>query len=58
MEHMFEDCKKLKYINLSNFITSNVESMYYMFHNCEELTSIDVTNFDTSKVTTLYVLEL
>ena len=47
---MFYGCESLTSINLSNFITKNVESMDWMFMDCYSLTSIDLSNFITTKV--------
>ena len=38
-------------LDLSNFDTSNVNTMDYMFASCNSLTTLDISNFDTSKVT-------
>ena len=40
-------------LDLSNFDTSNVTTMYEMFTSCSKLTSLDVSNFDTSNVATM-----
>ena len=50
---MFNGCRGLTSIDLSNFDTSNVTNMSYMFYGCESLTSIDLSNFNTSKVTNI-----
>ena len=50
---MFNGCRGLTSIDLSNFDTSNVTNMSYMFYGCESLTSIDLSNFNTSKVTNM-----
>ena len=47
---MFKNCDKLRYANLSNLDTSNVNNMSYMFSGCSSLTYLDVSNFNTSKV--------
>lgn len=39
-----------KYIDLSDFNTSSVESMYNMFYRCKSLEKIDLSNFATSNV--------
>lgn len=38
-------------LDLSNWDTSNVTSMFYMFNGASNLTSLDISNFDTSKLT-------
>ena len=50
MSYMFNNCNKLKNIDLSNFDTSNVEDMSSMFYNCEKLKSLDLTSFNTSNL--------
>ena len=54
MSSMFDDCKKLTTLDVSNFNTSSVTSMDNMFFGCEALTSLDLSNFNTSKVTRMY----
>ena len=49
-EFMFFRCTEITEINLSNFKTSQVTSMYDMFAYCSSLTSINLSNIDTSKV--------
>ena len=53
MANMFQNCKVLTNLDLSNFNTSQVTSMYCMFNGCNALTSLDLSNFDTSKVTNM-----
>jgi len=49
---MFKDCKSLKSLDLSGFITSNyTDDLCDMFNNCHSLTSLNLSNFDTSEVT-------
>ena len=50
---MFNDCSSLTSLDLSNFDTSKVSSMYNMFNMCYSLTSLDVSNWNTSKVTNM-----
>ena len=52
MERMFQDCKTLISLDVSNFDTSNVERMALMFCECESLTELDLSSFDTSKAGT------
>ena len=54
MSFMFNDCKKLTTVDLSEFNTTNVIDMKRMFAGCEAMTSIDVSNFDTHNVKTFY----
>ena len=53
LEYMFNGLKKLKWMDVSNFITSDVLHMRYMFANCEALTSLDLSKWDTSNVTNM-----
>ena len=48
MKYTFYNCKKLKYIDLSSFITDNERNMYGMFCFCESLPKINGSNFDTN----------
>jgi surface protein len=50
MMGMFYDCASLIYLNIDNFNTSSVDSMFHLFYNCSSLTSLDVSSFDTSSV--------
>lgn len=51
MESMFEGCKYMESLDLSNFNTSKVTSMRRMFYNCQSLANLNVSSFDTSNVT-------
>ena len=51
---MFRSCTNLTTLNISNFDTSQVTTMYQMFYGCTNLASLDVTSFNTSQVTTMY----
>ena len=48
--NMFDGCRGLTSLNLSNFDTSNVTDMVAMFRYCNKLTSLNLSNFDTSNV--------
>ena len=48
--NMFWKCSSITEIDLSNFNTSRVESMYNMFRDCSSLTSLNLSNFNTSQV--------
>ena len=37
MNRMFQNCKNLEYLDLSNFNTSNVTQINYMFRGCHKL---------------------
>ncbi len=50
MDNMFEDCRNLTSLDLSNFNTSKVHEMNNMFYNCNSLVSVDLSNLNTSKV--------
>ena len=45
---MFNGCKEIKYLDLSNFDTSKVELMQSMFNGCESLEYLDISNFQTN----------
>ena len=49
-EFMFFKCDKIIEIDLSNFNSSQVTTMYDMFALCKSLTSLKLSNLDTSKV--------
>ena len=51
MRYMFNLCKSLESLDLSNFNTQKVTLMDNMFNQCLQLTSLDLSNFDTQKVT-------
>ena len=53
MSGMFQNCKNLKNLDVSNFDTSNVTDMGVMFHICNSLTYLDLSSFDTSNVTNM-----
>ena len=42
---------KLKELNLANWDTSNVTTMYTLFHNCKSMEVLNVYGWDTSKIT-------
>ena len=48
---MFYNCSSLSSLNLSNFITDNVNDMESMFLLCSNLTSLNLSNFNTNNVT-------
>ena len=57
MNAIFQSCKKLEHLNLSNFDTSNVSDMGYMFNECTNLKEINGLNkFNTSKVNNMKVM--
>ena len=57
MSYYTQPCRdKLKTIDLSEFDTSQVTSMYEAFFQCSNLTSIDLTNVNTSKVTDMEMM--
>ena len=52
-KNMFYKCSNITEINLFNFETLHVTSMFSMFYNCFLLTSLNLSNFDTSLVTSM-----
>ena len=54
MDYFTQPCRdKLKTIDLSNFDTSQVTSMYKAFYQCDKLEEINLTNVDTGNVTNM-----
>ena len=52
MSKMFQGCKELKLLDLSNFDTSKVTNMEFMFDDCNKLIEIKgLENFKTNNVT-------
>lgn len=51
---MFDTCRNLTTLDLSNFDTSSVTDMRNMFSTCNDLKTLDLSNFDTSNVTDMY----
>ena len=49
MAYMFNECRNLSYLGLSNFKSSKVSNMSHMFTNCSSLNSIDLSNLNTSE---------
>ena len=48
------DATDFKYIDISEWDVSNVESMKYMFYDCKELESVgDISSWNVSKVTNM-----
>ena len=52
-ENIFDDCRDITEIDLSNCDTSNVTNMKSMFDYCSQLISLNLSNLDTSKVTNM-----
>ena len=49
---MFSGCENIRYINFSNFSTSNVKNMSDMFYGCSSLNSLpNISNWNTANVT-------
>lgn len=54
LDYLFSDLQSLTEIEgLSNFDTSDIDSMGHMFDGCENLTKIDLSGFDTENVTNM-----
>lgn len=49
LEGMFQLCTNLASIDVSGFITNNVQKFEAMFEGCESVTAIDVSRFNTSR---------
>ena len=54
MSEMFSGCKKLRYLNFSNFKTDKVNNMSYMFYGCSSLKDLDISNFEFNSLTSMY----
>ena len=50
---MFLGCSNILEVDLSNFISSNVQSIYSMFYGCTSLKIIKFGNFETSKINSM-----
>lgn len=50
---LFQDCDKMKKVDVSCLDTSQVTSMRSMFASCGRLEHLDLSNFDTSQVTNM-----
>ena len=54
MNSMFQGCKELEYLDLSNYNTSNVIDMGWMFNHCYKLKEIKgINKINTDKVTNM-----
>lgn len=51
MEYMFDGCRSLTSLDISNFDLSSVQTMSCMFRNCSGLTNINLGNFNASSTT-------
>jgi surface protein len=47
---MFDGCNSLTYLNLSNFITNNLENMDYTFANNNELVYLNLFNLNENHI--------
>ena len=57
MEKMFNNCKNLITLDLSDWDTSNVtgmNGMSSMFAGCSNLAELNISNFDTTNVTSVW----
>ncbi|GCF92731.1 hypothetical protein NRIC_06220 [Enterococcus florum] len=53
MAYMFQDCRNLISLDVSNWNTENVTNMSDMFYDCRNLNSLDVSNWNTENVTSM-----
>jgi len=51
LDNLFDDCRALTTLNISNWDTSNVTNMNTIFDDCQALTTLNISNWNTSKVT-------
>ena len=54
--HLFDGCKNLIDVNLSNFDTSNLFTTRNMFNGCSSLINLDLSNLDTSNISDMAVM--
>ena len=54
--NMFESCSSLTFVDIAEWNTSKVTSLYCMFYECNSLVSLDVSRWDTSNVTNMTAL--
>ena len=52
----FSGCSSLKSLDLSNFNTASITSMWKMFYGCSSLTSLNLSNFNTANVKNMYCM--
>jgi surface protein len=50
MEGMFQNCVSMITLDLSNFMTGNVNYMAKMFFNCSSLKTLNIENFNSENV--------
>ena len=48
MESMFQECREIEYLDLSNFDTSNVNRMSLMFNRWNKLKYLNLLNFTST----------
>ena len=53
MSNMFRDCSSLQEVDLNNFDTSEISTLYAMFAGCSKLKKLNLSSFDTKKVTNM-----
>ena len=57
MDAIFQDCREITHLDLSNFNTHKITDMECMFFNCYKLKEIKGLNkFDTSNVITMKIM--
>ena len=54
--YMFCKCNKITNLDLSLFISKNINNMRYMFCDCNNLIYIDLSNINTQKVTDMSLM--
>ena len=52
-QYMFQNCKNLISLDLSELDTRNVINMAYMFYECNNLVNLNILSFDTRNVTSM-----
>ena len=49
LDSAFMQCRSMRKVDLSNFLTGNCQYFSNMFYGCSALESVDITNFDFSE---------
>ena len=56
MKAMFQLCKELEHLDLSNFNTHNVTEMGWMFNQCYKLKYLNIKNFSLKSDSNTYMM--
>ena len=53
MDNAFNGCSSVKELDVSNWDTSKVTTIWQMFQNCSKLTELNLTGWNTANVTNM-----